>query len=500
VESVAWITERRDTLSCLFFLASILFYLRSVSVPDGRPGRWKGLLLSVSCFAGMLLSKSLGLTLPFVLLIIDVYPLRRFSRDTAIRLVREKLPYFILMAAGLAMLSVSADKAEGVHTREQYSYLNSLLQPGFRICFYVVKTLIPYPLSPLYWYRPGLGVRHVVGTAALLGVTGVLLALRRRFPAVLAAWVSYGLLVAPASGLVQFGSIYAADRYTYVPCLPFAALFGGGVLLLVRRLRPEVLGASASALLLGLAVLAARQCLIWKDSVTLWTHAIEWEPDVYFSRLYRGRALAARGEWPLARSDYDLAVQLNPYWFEIWGSRARARLVQNDPGGALADAAEALRLQPDWSEAHCVQGLALSKLGRREEAEAAFSKALAGRPHFVEALAGRATERALLRKVDAAQQDLDEAIRLEPNPQLYLRRATVRAVRGDLPAALGDLDEAIRLKPEFGEAFARRGMARLDLGRKSEAAEDIEKALRLLPSDAPLRRMLAEALRRARTP
>jgi tetratricopeptide (TPR) repeat protein len=500
VESVAWLTERRDTVSCLFFLASVLLYLKHAAVPGGTAGRWKPLSLSVLCFAAMLLSKALGLTLPFILLILDAYPLRRFSRSAAAGLLREKLPFFILMVAGLAMLSVTADKAEGVHTREQYSYLQSLIQPGYRVCFYVVKTLIPYPLSPLYWYRPGLGARHVVGTVALLGITGGLWALRRRFPSGLTAWVSYGLLIAPASGIVQFGSIYAADRYTYVPCLPFAALFAGGVLALSPRMRPRPLAAAAGALLLGLAALASVQCRIWRDSVTLWTRAIELEPDVYFSRLYRGRALAAKGDWTLAMADYNLAVDLNPNWFEIWGSRARARLVLNDPRGALADASEALAHEPEWSEGHCVRGLALAKLGRPAEAEAEFTRALSRRPRFTEALTARATERALLGRFDGALRDLDEAIRFDPQPPLYLRRATVRGAAGDLPGALADLDEALRLKPDYADAYARRGMARLDLGRRAEAAQDLERALRLLPEGAPLRRVLSEALGRARTP
>lgn len=500
VESVAWITERRDTLSCAFFLASFLLYLRYATRPPGAPGGGKLLALSILAFAAMLLSKTLGLTLPFLLLIVDVYPLRRFARSTALPLLKEKIPHFALMGAGLVLLSLSSAKADGVYTREHYPLSESLLQPGFRVCFYVAKTLVPWNLSPLYWYRPGLGALQYLGTAALLGSTAALWLLRRRFPSGLAAWVSYGLLIAPASGLVQFGSIYAADRYTYVSCLPFAALFSGAVLLLSTRPRPYPLVGALAALLLAFAFLTSRQCLIWKDSVALWTRAIELDPDVYFSRLYRGRALAARGETALAMQEYERSLELNAGWYEAWGARARARLGQGKLDGAIADATAALRLEPGWSEGHAIRGLALAKLGRSLEAEADFTHALEKRPQYLEARVGRATERALLGNIAGAMADFDVALSFEPHPQIYLRRATVRGMSGDIDGALSDLDAALRKKPDYTEAYVRRGMALLERNRKPEAARDLEKALELLPREAPQRAPIRAALERARTP
>jgi len=500
VESVAWITERRDTLSGAFFLASFLFYLKFAARTPAAPGRWKPLALSVVAFAAMLLSKTLGLTLPFLFVLVDVYPLRRFNRSTAIPLLKEKLAHAALMAGGLVLLSYSAGKGESVSTREQYPLAQSLLQPGFRVWFYVLKTLLPLDLSPLYWYRPGLGWPQILGTAGLLGVTGALLSFRRRFPSGPTAWISYGLLIAPASGLVQFGSIYAADRYTYLACLPFAALFAGALLVLAGRLRPPSLAGSAAALLLGLALLSSRQCRFWRDSVALWTRAIDLDPGVYFSHVYRGRALAARGSWPLAMKDFERGLALNPYWYEAWGAQARARLAQGDAEGAIADATAALRLEPGWAEAHCIRGLALSKTGRRREAEADFTRALEKRPQFVEARVGRATERALLGDLSGATADFDEALRFDPNPIVYLRRATARAMGGDLPGAVASLDAALRLQPDFDEAYVRRGMALLELNRKPEAARDLEKALQLLPPNSPRRAPVHAALERARTP
>jgi len=500
VESVAWITERRDTVSGLFFLLSLLLYLRFAVSPPGAGTRWTWLVLSCLSFAAMLLSKTMGLALPFLLLIVDAVPLRRWTRQSAGMLLVEKTPYFLLMAAGLVLLSFTAGKADGVYPRDQYSYWQSLAQPGFRVCFYVGKTLIPVALSPLYWYRPGIGIPQILGGAALVGITTILVLFRRRFPAALAAWVSFGLLIAPASGLVQFGSIFAADRYTYIPGLPIAALVAGAVAVLSRTVKPAGLAGAAAFLLVGLGVLASRQCRIWTDSVALWNRAIELDPEVYLSHHLRGRALAALGQWTPARAEYDRALALNPRWFEIWGARARVRLVQDDAQGAITDATTALGLEPGWSEAHCVRGKALAQLNRPAESEADFSAALVKRPQFVEARVGRATDRALLGNLGGALEDLNAALAFDPQASIYVRRATVRGMGGDLEGAIADLDEAIRRKPDYGDAYARRGMSRLEQNRKPEAAADLERALQLLPPGTPLQSAIQEALRRARAP
>lgn len=496
VESVAWITERRDLVSGVFFLLAALAYLRSLE----GPGRVKWLALSVAAFAASSLGKAMGMTFPLVLLVLDVWPLRRFEREGAKAVLLEKLPFFAVMLASGALSAWSQSHADAIYSFQDYPLSQRLGQPGFRLSFYLSKTLLPLGLSPLYFYRPAMGAVHVLGALAVLALTAFLALRRRQLPGAAAAWVAFLLLIGPVSGLAQAGPHFAADRYTYLACLPLAALFGGAFLLPAPGL-PRKVGAAVAALLLAvLGALSVRQCGVWLNSVALWDQAIRVEPDVYFSRLHRGRALAARGEWALARADYDRALELNPRWFEAWGSRARARLVQGDAEGALSDATSALLLQPGWSEAHGIRGLALARLGRHREAEAEFSNALDRRPQFVEARVGRATARALLGNPQGALADLHEALAFDPQPTLFLRRATIRGMTGDFDGAVADLDEAIRRKPDYGDAYARRGMARLEQNRKAEAAADLERALDLIPRDSPLRGPLREALLRARAP
>jgi len=447
VESVAWITERRDLLSGVFFLLTALSYVRSAEAPDGSSSRRTWLVLSTLSFAGMLLSKTMGLTLPLVFLVLDVYPLRRWSRAAVPRLLFEKLPLVALMFGALFMLSISAGQAGGMSDRSNYPISQSLGRPGYALMFYLAKTLIPVGLSPLYWYRPQLGLPHVVGWICLLGLTGLLLFWRRRFPAALACWMAYGLLIAPASGLVSMGSFTGADHYTYVACLPFAVLGSMLLLLLARRFSLPAAAGTLAAILIVFGALSWRYCFVWTDSVSLWSRAVDMDPDVYFSRANLGRALAARGKLEPALEQLDRSIQMQSRWYESFGWRARARLQRGDLQGAFEDATQALRLQPDWAEGFVIRGHALSKIGRPQEAVAEFSRALERRPQYMEARIGRATDRAKLGDLDGALADLDEALRFDPQPSFYVLRGKTRAMRGDLPGATADFSQALELAP-----------------------------------------------------
>lgn len=435
VESVVWITERRDVLSCAFFLLTILAYLRSTE----SPARTRWLVLACLSFAAMLLSKTMGLTLPLLLIVLDVWPLRRFSKASLV----EKVPLFALMIAGLVMISITAATAGGMSSREHYPLSQSLAQPGRTLSFYVLKTVLPIDLSPLYWYRPELGAAHVAGWAFVLAVTAGLVLARRRAPAALVAWLGYGILVAPVSGLVSLGSFYATDHYAYVPCLPFAALAGG----LVLRAPRAVAAAASVVVLLVLSIASWRYCHVWQDSVSLWTRAVELDPDVYFSRAHRGRSFAARNQLDRALEDLNASLALEPRWHESWEFRGRVHLRRGDAIHAVEDATRALELSPKSVEALVIRGLGLARLNHPKAAIADFSSALQLRPQLVEAQVNRGLERAKTGDIDGALADLDAAVAFDPQPQLHVHRGKVRAMRGDLAGAAADFSRALETAP-----------------------------------------------------
>jgi tetratricopeptide (TPR) repeat protein len=489
--SVAWITERRDMVSGMFFLLTILTYLRCTTLPPGS-AKVRAVALSCLCFVGMLLSKTLGMTVPFVLLILDVWPLRRPLPFRT--LLIEKIPYLVLMAGGLILTSMTQGSADTIYTRDQYPLIQSLMQPGFRVTFYIAKTMIPFNLSPLYFYRPEIGLPQILGWALILATTAILIVRRKQLPAILVAWLSYGLLIAPVSGLVQAGPHYAQDSWTYVTCLPFAALFAA---LIVLPDRPAPFAAAGVAVLVALSLLTVRQSLIWKSSTALWEAAIRIDPDVYYSWHNLGRAKAERGDLDGAIAAFSRSIELRSGFPDPWHARGVAWVRKNRHDLALKDLVIATSLDPNNPENHFHLGLSLSKLGKTAEAMAAFSRAIELRPGFPDALVQRARLRALTGNPKAALTDIDAALRISPTPANHLERSTIRAIGGDLAGAIDDCTEAIRMKPDYVDAYVRRGVARLDRGERTPAAEDFSRALQLAPADWPQRAQVAQFLKKA---
>jgi tetratricopeptide (TPR) repeat protein len=561
VESVAWVTERRDLTSGVFFFLSILAYLRWT---DSR--RPSALCASVAGFAAMILCKTMGMMLPFVLLVIDAVPLRRYSKEKIGSLLLEKVPFFALMVAAILLTVVGQRKAEALGSRETYPFVHSLAQPGFRVSFYVLKTLVPWPLSPLYWFRFDIGLPQVAGWLATAAVSALAFLRRQAWPAAAAAWISYGFLISPVSGVFQAGAHFAADRYSYLACLPFAALVAAVLLRTSETPFARPAAATAGATLAGLALMSAIQCLIWRDSIALWNHALRLDPQLHLAYNNRGTARAAAGDWAGAVEDYNRSISINPDWPKPWYNRGVARATRGDHAGAIEDFSRAVQLDPKHENAIASRAISRSKRGEISEALADceevirispgsaigyatrgivrfargdgpgavadytraldiapspevyrnraqarvlmkclpealgdYTRSLELRPSHVETLRGRAIARSMAGDVPGALNDLDNALRLQPDPSLYLSRAAIRGMGGDFDGAIADCTEAIRLQPEDAAAYARRGMARMERKDGAGAIQDLENALRIAAPGWPQRPQIEDLLRRLRT-
>src|SRR5713226_9608110 len=261
VESVAWATERRDVLSGLFYLLTILMYLRACEREErGRRWHW----LAVATFVCALLSKSMVVNLPVVLLILDVYPLRRLGgalgwwSAAARRVYVEKIP-FVLLAAAASAIAVMAQLS--VHVAASLDHLSTLARlaiSAYGVSFYLWKMVVPLNLSPLYELPPTVNpwaAPFILSYGLVLAITAIVLAFRRRVPGLPAAWVAYIVVLVPVLGLFQSGPQIAADRYTYLAGLGWALLAGAGLLSAWRRSPFVPTGLAVLLLLLGLGTL-----------------------------------------------------------------------------------------------------------------------------------------------------------------------------------------------------------------------------------------------------
>ncbi|MGQ0644153.1 MAG: tetratricopeptide repeat protein [Elusimicrobiota bacterium] len=381
VESVAWITERRDVLSGLFILLSSLAYLRHA---DGnrRAGPWYWACLGL--FAASLTAKAIGMVLPVIFLILDFYPLRRIQTagGAARRVWLEKIPFFLLSLPVMAAAAAAQKSAGAVVAWEAHGAAARLLQACFGAVFYLGKTIFPFGLSPLYeldrfelWRWP-----FLASGVFVLGASWLAFRERRRRPAWAAAWAGYLVFLAPVSGVFQSGIQFAADRYTYLASLPWALLAGAGAGLWWTERKPAALRrtalAAASAARVLLAALAWRQSAVWQSSETLWRRAVSLDPGSRKGRLNLGLSLAETARWEEAREQFQRALDIGGESAEIYDNIGYTLLMEGRGGEAAAHFRKALALAPEYSRAHNNLGTWLMSQGKPEEAALHFRRAL----------------------------------------------------------------------------------------------------------------------------
>ena len=384
VESVAWATERRDVLSGLFFLLTVLVYLKAAE--NEAASRRRLLWASLAFYALALLSKSITMTLPLVLLLLDIYPLGRLQmrwaswRDAASRAVlMEKLPYLALGVAG-AVTSLWAVASNNYLTSVgRYGWLARLAMAAYSLRFYVEKTLLPLALSPLYELpvvvNP-LEPRFLVSGAVVVAISAAVLVLRRRWPAGLAVWTYYGIVLGPVCGIVHAGFQLAHDRYSYLSCLGWALLLGAAVGSVARAvatntLRPSLrraMAALAALWIVALGALTVHQLEIWRDTDSLWRYAVEADPGCAVCQNNVGGALLSAGLPSLAKERYELALALRPEFLYAHSGLGMAYLQLGDQDAALDHLRIAVGRHPN--DASILTNMAIIFLSQKRHSEA----------------------------------------------------------------------------------------------------------------------------------
>jgi protein O-mannosyl-transferase len=392
VESVVWITERRDVQSMFFYLLAALGYLRAVEESrNGRlSSRWRA--LSVAAFVCAVVSKSSTIMLPAALFLIDLYPLRRASLGWR-RLIVEKLPYLIVAAADVvvALIAVrSAAKLTGLGTHGLAGRIAIVFYSFF---YYPWKLVWPVELSPMYEMPQRVGPlepRFLVAITVVVLVTAVLVALRRRWPAGLCAWVYSAVMILPLSGVIHAGFQLVQDRWSYLSGMGFVLLAGGGAAwLLDARARGRVspviarsVMAGAVAVVVLLAIGSWDQSKVWHDSETLWRWGANMDPECTVCWNNLGTALIGHKRYAEAEDAYRRIARLRPMSAQLANNLATAIAGQ----GKTAEAAEmlrlALRIDPDLTGAQLNLGLYEAQTGRFDEALGHLRKAYARDPKF----------------------------------------------------------------------------------------------------------------------
>ena len=383
VESVAWIAERKDVLSTLFWIATTWAYVRWVRRPVAK--RYAAVIV---LFGLGLMAKPMIVTLPFALLLLDYWPLERTtfgpndSRRHAVPvrvLLKEKIPLFAL--ALLASLGTFGAQRQ-VGAVESLAALPLQLRLANAVVSYVayVRDLFwPAQLAALYPYPRSVAASAViVALAILVAVTVLVVVMRRRRPYLLVGWLWYLGTLLPVIGLIQVGPQARADRFTYIPHIGLLMMLVWGIVDLLGRLprRQVALVPLAAAAVAACTALASRQVGYWRSSAALWEHTLSITRDNGVAHYNYGVMLAAQGRNDDALRHLREAVRLEPDFATAHNRLALALDSRGDHSGATAQLAEVVRLMPESAEAHANLGVSLAKEGKTAEAIAELSQAV----------------------------------------------------------------------------------------------------------------------------
>ena len=472
VESVAWIAERKDVLSTLFWMLTVFAWLAYVKSKKSTP-----YVLMVILYALGLMAKPMLVTLPFTLLLLDYWPLQRLTlplRGRAVeikKLLWEKAPLFAMAAASSVITVIAQQIGGAVKTITEFPLGQRVMNAAHAYVSYLGKMLWPSALS-VYYPHPRAGLTAASAAAAFLvlaAVTVLIVRLGRRMPYLPFGWLWYLGTLVPVIGLVQVGRQAMADRYTYVPLIGIfiAATWGMAELAKNRHALRRAMAAAGVVLPAVLAVLTHAQAGYWTDSETLFGHALAVTSDNSVIHNNLGLVLLRKGMTREALLHYKEALRIVPGYSLAMVNVGFAYAKLGHPPEELDYLMEAVRRNPRFSEARHNLGNALSNAGRPEEAVEQYRQALQLKPDLAEASNNMGLE---LEKLNR------------------------------MPEAINAFQEAIRLNPEYLDAFNNLGVALATTGRAAEAVEQYQRALGINPDSAMTLDNLGLALARLHRP
>jgi tetratricopeptide (TPR) repeat protein len=451
VESVAWIAERKDVISVFFWILTMAAYAWYVQ----RPGLLR--YASVCAALGLgLMAKQTLVTLPFALLLLDYWPLRRWAlpvvgeapvlRSSWLRMVLEKVP-LLTLCAGAAIMTMLAQRVNEDPERTNLPLTMRIWNAALAYGSYLLKTIWPSDLAPFY-SRPHdqFPIAASVASAIVLaGLTIAFLALARRKPYLVVGWLWFLGTLVPVIGLVQVGIQTMADRYTYVPHIGLFLLMVWGLAeLLAPRCSPQLRAVGAAVVLLACMIATSRQARLWQDNIAIWEHAVSVTTDNFAAHENLGVALMAKG-----RADE-----------------------------AIAHFRTAVRLEPGHARGHFHLGRALEEKRAWPEAAESFAAAYRLVPRMTDALQGQALCYMNYGAMEEALTPLAKLASHEPNSAIaHLNLGTALLYRGRLAEAEREAHEALRLDPRLTEAEKLAGFIAAVQGQHSTAERHFRKAM-----------------------
>lgn len=497
VESVAWISERKDVLSAFFWMLTLLAY---ASYAEKR-GLVRYLLVLVALALG-LMSKPMLVTLPFVLLLLDIWPLERVHLTAGQGkvwrgLILEKVPLLVLAAASSIVTVLVQSRASAVETLGQISLTYRLANVIDSYVQYIRQTLWPAAMAAFYPYTPVPVWRVAVGLLVLAGVSFLVLRNAARRPYLLTGWLWYLGTLVPVIGLVQVGAQARADRYTYIPMIGLVMIAAWGVpqIFSGRRHGAIVMRIAGAAVVAVCSVVAHQQVMYWKSPETLWEHALDVTADNYAAHLNLGILFDEQGRSSEALEHYKEALAIRSDLPKAHNALGVLLARQKQFDAAIAEYTEAIQSDPALPGARRNMGVALAGTGRVDQAIEQFKMELLQNPDDPFAHYDLGFAYASQGRLDEAAAQYGEALRLRRDyPDAENELANVLAFQGKDSEAISHYNAAVALKPDFPQAHHNLGLLLVRQGRIDEGIAHYKEALRADPGFAVAHNSLGIAL------
>jgi protein O-mannosyl-transferase len=476
VESVAWIAERKDMLSGMFFMLTLGAYVNYARQPLVTRYAMMSIL-----FACGLMSKPMLVTLPFVLLLLDYWPLHRFgSRGSSRRLVLEKIPLLMLSAiscvatvlvqrSGLAPVSGLPLVARVNNAFVTYIlYIWQMIWPARLAVFY------PHPENELALWQV------ILAIGLLILITAIAIVLRRKHSYLMTGWLWYLGMLAPVIGVIQVGFQARADRYTYLPHigLYLMATWGVADLFPPWQYRSRILGAIASATIVALSWCSAKQASYWRNSESLWTHTLAVTSPNPIAHNNLGNYLLEHDRLEEAIDHFQMSVNIRPSYAEGENNLGVALTKQGRTDEAIAHLKKVLELNPDDDKAYYNLGNVFLQKGELDEAIAAYQKGLATQPNYAEAHYNLGIALAKKGEPNPAIAQFEQAVQAKPDyAQAYYMLGNSFFEKGQFDGAVAQYRQALKIQSDYPEVQNNIALALLKKGEVAEAIGHWEKLL-----------------------
>jgi len=524
VESVAWIAERKDVLSTFFWMLAMGAYSCYVEYPG-----FKRYFFILVFFILGLMAKPMLVTLPFVLLLLDFWPLGRFEAikpdhkvqsevfkpETSDKqkkkskkkqvvkatlevrkqaapeykwsliypLLWEKFPLFILAILSSIVTYIVQQKGGSVSSIEALPLMVRIGNALVSYIAYIGKMVWPSNLAVFYPYPRLFVPWQVLGSVFLLiAITLVVIWRAKRAPYLAMGWLWYAGTIVPVIGIVQVGAQAMADRYTYIPLIGLFIIAAWGVPDLLKKwnYRKEILLASSALSILCLSIITWTQVGYWQNSITLFDHTLKVTDYNWFIYNDRGHVYAGLGNYRQAIEDYNRAIEIKPRYAYAYHNRGIAYNVLGNYKQAIEDLNRAIAIKPGLVEAYINRGVAYNGLENYRQALEDFNGAIAIKPGYAEAYINRSVSYNGLGNYRQAIEDLNRVITIKPGfAEAYINRGVAYSGLGNYRQAIDDFNKAIEIKPGYADAYVRRGVTHGKFGNNNLAVNDLKTAAKL---------------------